>query len=94
MANTNVKTARVPKAPKAPRPTTEEVDLIPEVVEIEQPEEVKEVVPENRTEIHLVQKGEKYNVYRDTKKLTRKPVSLEKARLIASGYGESNPTVQ
>ena len=55
-----------------------------------------ESVPETqttRTTIYLKKKGEKYNVYRGSKKLTRILVSLDKAKLIACGYGESNPTI-
>lgn len=56
-----------------------------------------ESVPETqttRTTIYLKKKGEKYNVYRGSKKLTRILVNLDKAKLIACGYGESNPTVE
>ena len=82
-----------------------EVAPEPEVTTPKQPEApVSELTPEpkpkperptgTRTAVYLVQRGGKYNVYRDTKKLTPSSVGLEKARLIARGYGESNPTIQ
>lgn len=81
---------------------TVEVENTPEVFPdpepTPEPEPVKKVAePKNEagcTEIYLVQKGEKYSVYRGAKRLTRILVSLEKAKLIAAGYGEDNPTIR
>lgn len=91
--------------PVSPETEAPEVAPEPEVTAPEQPEASapepepepepeQPVAPGNRTTVYLVQKGEKFNVYRDVKKLTRNLVSLEKARLIARAYGESNPTIQ
>lgn len=91
-----------PEETEVQTPTTEventpEVLPDPEPTPEPEPEPVKKVAePKNEarcTEIHLVQKGEKYNVFRGTKRLTRSLVTLDKAKLIALGYGESNPTV-
>ena len=72
-------------------------EVIPEPESISEPETSEpEIASEEQkacTSIHLVKKGQKYNVYRDNKKLTRMPVTLDKAKLIACGYGESNPTI-
>lgn len=88
-----------PKQGVVSEPVEEEIEVLEP--KVEKPEEPKapepkvkvEPKPETCTNIHLIQKGEKYSVYRGTKKLTRALVSLEKARLIAAGYGENNPTI-
>lgn len=99
------RTPRAPKPSSVEEPevleTTEavepEVTPVSETESVTKPEtpELKTVLEEQKacTSIHLVKKGQKYNVYRDSKKLTRMPVTLDKAKLIACGYGESNPTI-
>ena len=80
--------------PEVLEPTPE---VIPGPESISEPETSEpEIASEEQkayTSIHLVKKGQKYNVYRDNKKLTRMLVTLDKAKLIACGYGESNPTI-
>lgn len=88
----------VPEAiPETVNPETESVKQ-PEVQpepEVKTPEPKVELKngPEIRTDIYLVQKGEKYYIYRGTKRLSRILVTLEKAKLIAAGYGENKPTI-
>ena len=69
-----------------------EVQPEPEVKTPEPEAELKNS-PEIRTDIYLVQKGEKYYIYRGTKRLSRILVTLEKVKLIAAGYGENKPTI-
>lgn len=83
-----------PEAAPEPEVTAPEQPEVPAPEPEPEPEPEQPVAPSNRTTVYLVQKGEKFNVYRDVKKLTRNLVSLEKARLIARAYGESNPTIQ
>ena len=68
---------------------------------VENPEEINSPEPENpepgncvQTDVYLLRKGEKYLVFKDNKRLSRNPVCLEKAKIIAAGYGESNPTIK
>ena len=78
-------------------PTSEPETTAPATPELK-PEPEPKVAPKpvagTCTDIYLVQKGEKYHVYRGIKRLTRNLVTLEKARLIAAGYGENNPTIK
>ena len=70
---------------------------IPEEINVEKSSEpeIEELnTSVSQTEIYLLRKGEKYLVFKDNKRLSRNPVCLEKAKLIAAGYGESNPTIK
>lgn len=94
-------TAELDEVETTPVATPEpEVEVAPKVEQKPEPEsepkkaEKAEPAPKQTcTEVYLVQRGEKYNVFRGTKKLTRNTVLLEKAKIIALGYGESNPTI-
>lgn len=59
----------------------------------------KDPMPEKQTptvdnDIVLVKRGEKYFVCKGNKKLTKRPVLLEKAKHIAANYGQPNPEIE
>lgn len=68
----------------------------PEEVSVEKSPEpkIEKLDKTVQTEIYLLKKGEKYLVFKDGKRLSRNPVCLEKAKLIATGYGESSPSIR
>lgn len=87
---------------QVPEISTEEIEQVTVSQEPEVPTDLEEnlevsqepEVAQTATEVYLVPKGEKFLVYKNGKRLSRNPVRLEKAELIAAGYGESNPSIR